>query len=169
VYRRPKVVLSVRPIVSRCGSVTEDVGAAYCPADETLALSSGFLVKQIGWPDRDAAVAIVVAHEWGHHIQKLVGLTFLRGALGYFTIQMELQSDCFAGAFLDYSGRQGWFKREGLNDVLSAVAELGDVRGTPWFDPGAHGTPAQRSGALFEGYRSGAEPCLAYTPLPSKR
>ena len=168
-YRAPKVVLVTSSYRSSCGTFTDRHGAAYCPRDEVVLLANGFLHHQVGWPDEDAAVAIVIAHEWSHHVQKLVGLQVLQVALGYFTIQMELQADCFAGAFIDYAGKEGWFNRSGLDSILDLIGALGDERGTPWFAPNAHGTSEQRTDALNRGYRNGVNSCLRYTPLPDRQ
>jgi predicted metalloprotease len=164
-YRSPKLSMASRTVRSDCGTATTDTGPGYCRRDETISMPLDFLIKDIGWPDNDASIAMVVAHEWAHHAQKLIGITLAQRELGFFTIQIELQADCFTGAFMDFAGTKTWFKREGLEDVVASLAELGDPRSVPWFDPQAHGTSAQRVAAMLKGYRKGAVACLDFTPI----
>ena len=69
-------------------------GPGYCTTNRSMLLPAAFF-EQLWQGDGDAAVTLVLAHEWGHHVQRVLGL--FNGA--YFTIQTELQADCFAGDF----------------------------------------------------------------------
>jgi predicted metalloprotease len=140
-----------RAVQTACG-VSSD-SPFYCPRDERIVLPQVFFTEKVGWPANDAAVAIVIAHEWGHHVQKLIGQPAL------LTIVLELQADCFSGAFLKYAQDQGYLDPGDLDEVARQTFGAGDPFGTPWFDPQAHGTPRQRLQAVNDGFRSAGARC----------
>lgn len=98
-----------------------------------------------------------MAHEWGHHIQKLTGLTPLSGELIYnnpdnwplITRQKELQADCYAGLFTRYARDRGWIQSGDLNEALEGMLRVGDHHTD---SAGHHGTPEQRKEWFTRGY-----------------
>ena len=98
-----------------------------------------------------------MAHEWGHHIQKLTGLTPLSGELIYnnpdnwalITRQKELQADCYAGLFTRYARDRGWIQSGDLNEALEGMLRVGDHHTD---SVGHHGTPEQRKEWFTRGY-----------------
>ena len=133
--------------------------ARYCPADETIAYDAGFLRdfhEQVG----TLAPVGVLAHEWGHHVQTLT-------SRGEFTIQDELQADCFAGMFMS-AANLGGLSIEDTGDVMVAFYELGNERyeNSRWFTSFEHGSPTQRAAAFGLGYYTidrGYPFCQGYT------
>jgi uncharacterized protein len=132
-------------------------GPAYCPLNRTLVLPAVFF-DRIWQQDADAAVVVVVAHEWGHHIQQSLGI--MNGM--YFTIQIELQADCLAGVFFSYANQRGWLDQGDLDEALAMSWSGGDPILVPWFEEGAHGSPQQRVTAFRLGFQ-GKESCAVYT------
>jgi predicted metalloprotease len=108
--------------------------------------------------DADAAVVVVVAHEWGHHVQRLLGIT----SADFFTIQIELQADCLGGVFFNYANQQGWLDAGDLDEALAMSWSGGDPVLVAWFEEGAHGSPQQRVAAFRRGFQ-GQESCAVYT------
>jgi uncharacterized RDD family membrane protein YckC len=139
-----------------CKSLT-GASPSYCRRDQTLVFPATFF-EPVWRRDADAAVAVVLAHEWAHHAQNSLGLL----TEDYFTIQVELQADCFAGAFFNHANQRGWLDPGDLEEAFSMSWYAGDPESLPWFDPGAHGTPPQRTEAFGRGFR-GFELCLDYT------
>src|SRR5215204_1616495 len=132
-------------------------GPGYCTANRSMLLPAAFF-EQLWQGDGDAAVALVLAHEWGHHVQRLLGL--FNGA--YFTIQTELQADCFAGTFFNYANQAGWLDPGDLDEALALSWKAGDPDVVAWFDPGAHGSSEQRVAAFRRGFL-GRQSCGLYT------
>jgi predicted metalloprotease len=162
-FRQPKLLIPAEGGRTACGSG----GPSYCPVDATLVLPISFFVREIGWPANDAAVVVVVAHEWGHHAQNMLGISLLKQLGVYFTIQSELQADCFAGGFFQYANGHGWLDSGDMEEAALQTLSAGDPRGTPWFDPSAHGSGPERLAAFSGGFRNGTNWCLKYTPVPS--
>lgn len=146
-----QVITSASTIDSECGSFpAENVPAFYCPVDDTMYLSLPFLTtaNRIG----DTAVAFVVAHENGHHVQDLLEpVTEVPKA----TIDRELQADCLAGYWAANVYQRNLLERGDLEEAFRTVAALGDPAGTPRNDPNAHGSSRQRLNAFFAGYNEG--------------
>jgi predicted metalloprotease len=120
--------------------------AFYCPKDRTVYLSTGWMYDHIYQRFDSAGAAIVIAHELGHHIQQLVGVTRQVGK------HDELQADCLAGNWTRDSwarGRVGWF------DLAEAGLTLYDLGDYEEADPGHHGTPKERAHAYSEGVKDG--------------
>ena len=96
---------------------------------------------------------MIIAHEVGHHVQKLVGLT------GGFTILRELQADCMAGAWVGSAGARGLLEAGDYQAAANNFFVLGDPVGTPWFSRDAHGTVQQRQENFRIGFVSGVNGC----------
>lgn len=143
------------PTVSACdapGEVTED--HAYCPADTTVYvdLDSGddHSVASLLDDDRPYIVAAIMAHEFGHHVQNLLGVL---DRPNLRTIDVELQADCLAGLYLGSSP----FRHEvvdNLDDLVAFSVESADPAGTRASDPDAHGSGAMRAAAILRGFTS---------------
>ncbi len=149
-------------VMTACGEASQVEGPAfYCPRDETIYVSAAWrtAIKQhLG----DFPWVVVLAHEWGHHVEEQLGISASAAPLltgGVYGIQLELEADCLAGVFVHYAEAQDWID---TTDVLAAVdlmMRIGDPAGTPWFDPDAHGTSEQRVAAFVSGYRNGLPGC----------
>jgi predicted metalloprotease len=128
--------------------------ALYCPAGDFIAYDSTWVraqYKSLG----NAFVLLLVGHEYGHRAQTLLPLPQTT------EITMELEADCLAGAYLGDSERAHILTLHGRDiDTLKAGFELiGDRPGTPWFTPGAHGTPQQRMSSFSDGFDRGLAGC----------
>ncbi len=133
--------------------------AFYCPPDDLIAWDNVNLIPGLYEEFGGFTLGIVFAHEFGHAIQARAGTS---GA----TVMMELQADCFAGAWTrDVEDGNSEFFELSLNDLDKAVAgflELRDGVGTAAEDPAAHGTGFDRIGSFVDGYRLGLEHCARY-------
>jgi predicted metalloprotease len=141
-----------------CGSATSAVGPFYCPADDTVYVDLGFFTElqtTYGARGGDFAQAYVLAHEYGHHVQDVLGdnerasqLRQQKGAQGA-SVRLELQADCYAGTWAAGADLIT-FTQDDIDDGLSAAAAVGDDRiqekATGRVDPEtfSHGTAAQR-------------------------
>ncbi|WP_396905966.1 neutral zinc metallopeptidase [Mycolicibacterium phlei] len=178
-YTRPKVRLFSGFVETGCGGADSNVGPFYCPADQTAYFDVGFfdvLKDQFGSSGGPLAQEYVVAHEFGHHVQNLLGVLGRAhgpGAAGPTGagVRTELQADCYAGVWAHYAAIT---KQEGTDvtflepltdkdiaDALSAASAVGDDRiqkqATGRVNPEAwtHGSSAQRQKWFTEGYRTG--------------
>lgn len=136
-------------VSSSCGP---GVGPSYCGLDATVYLDEPFLEGQLR-RFGDFAPAMIVAHEVGHHTQNLLGL------LNVPSIQKELQADCLAGAWSASAGARGLLEPGDFQEAAASLFSVGDPLGTPWFAPGAHGSPQQRQQAFLVGFSRGAFGC----------
>ncbi len=168
-YRAPKLVLFTGAVSSACGMTGAAVGPFYCPGDERVYLDLDFfraLSTRFGAPG-DFAQAYVIAHEVGHHVQKLLGLARMNetaGARGATSISVrrELQADCFAGIWAHTADRSRHILESGdLEEGLGAAAAVGDDRlqrqaqGRVAPESFTHGTSAQRVRWFKRGFASG--------------
>jgi predicted metalloprotease len=128
--------------------------AAYCFADDTIALDRQWLADSYDTLG-DAFAYYLIGHEYAHAVQRRRGIAF------DVTIQYELQADCFAGAFIGDQMRTGALVLEDgdLEELNAGLRSVGDPEGTPWFDPRAHGSAAQRVAAFQRGFESSLEGC----------
>ena len=134
---------------------------AYCGADQTVYIYEPFMRDELiageDWRSRDYVVATVIAHEWGHHIQRLTGLSSVSGALivnnpenwPLITRQKELQADCYAGMFTRYARDRGWLNPGDVEEAREALLRAGDDH---LDSPGHHGLPEQRKEWFTRGY-----------------
>jgi predicted metalloprotease len=111
---------------------------------------------------------IVVAHEWGHHIQAQLGfdLGVVPDRAGEVpAIEFEQQADCLAGAYAIDAEMTGWLDPGDVDEALYMTEISGDPPGTSWNDPRAHGTGDERIDAFLNGYSGGLGACnLDLTP-----
>ena len=155
VYSPAPTILYDEPMaISGCGGVADpEIGPFYCPENMTVYYPVSFTDRsgqrpmQIG----DFAVAFILAHELGHHIQNQLGTLDAQ----LFTIQLELQADCFAGVWSRSIFEQDALEAGDLGEAVEQLANFADLPGTPWDHPGAHGTESQRIDAFFTGYDTG--------------
>lgn len=157
-YDEPRIVLHDRSqISSGCGVAPAQVGPFYCSADHSQYYPFRFMDQQ--WKQfGDFAVVTIIAHEWGHTIQSLLGVLNTGG----YTIDLELQADCFAGAYARYANTASLNIRLDESDIREGAVALfnaGDPDGTPWWDSQAHGTGDQRVQAFVDGFEQGVSAC----------
>jgi uncharacterized protein len=174
-YRRTSVVLFRDAIESGCGFAQSATGPFYCPSDQKVYLDLGFfdeLSRRFGAPG-DFAQAYVIAHEFGHHVQNITGLTERAAAdrrpgANSASVALELQADCFAGVWGHEAARS---ERSGavrldpgdVEEALRAAAAIGDDRlqkmstGRVMPERFTHGSSAQRVEA-FRGGMEGGDP-----------
>src|SRR3954468_10947493 len=136
-YRETKLVLYTQATpTSGCGQATPAVGPFYCPGDEKVYLDLGFfqeLRNRFGAPG-DFAQAYVIAHEFGHHVQNLLGTSDQvyraeqrnRGNANALSVRLELQADCYAGVWAAHTSAQP--NPEDFHEALDAAASVGDDR-----------------------------------------
>jgi predicted metalloprotease len=173
-YREPVLVLFDQPQVSSgCGFASAAVGPFYCPADSKLYLDLAFfetMERRLGAPG-DFAQAYVIAHEVGHHVQNLLGISRqfeeLRARVSEeeanaLSVQLELQADCFAGVWGHHAHRQrGLLEPGDFEEGLRAASAIGDdtlqreAQGYTVPESWTHGSSEQRVGWLRRGLESG--------------
>jgi len=172
-YERTRVVLFRDAIDSACGFAQSATGPFYCPEDRKVYLDLGFfseLSRRFGAPG-DFAQAYVIAHEIGHHVQKLLGIAdqveALKQRMGQtqanaLQVRMELQADCFAGIWANRAQDSKDIIEPGdIEDALRAASAIGDDRiqkqtqGYVVPDAFTHGSSEQRVRWFKRGYQSG--------------
>ena len=149
-------------IETGCGVADPVMEAAfYCVLDQTIYYSTDFrelVESQIG----DYGWVVVIAHEWGHHVQLELG-SDLVGALDQVgtlaPIELEQQADCLAGAYTQSAERTGWLDETDFDEAVFMTSLSGDPVGTSWGDPNAHGSGEERVGAFLQGYGDGLAGC----------
>ena len=171
-YREPTLVLFTDQVRSACGTADSAVGPFYCPADEKVYIDLSFyeaLRRRFNAPG-DFAQAYVIAHEVGHHVQNLLGISDRVDAMqgrvsqaeaNQLSIRLELQADFFAGVFARYVQNQGILEPGDIEEALQAASAVGDDqiqrRTTGYVVPDSftHGTSEQRLRWFKKGYDSG--------------
>lgn len=172
-YREPKLVLYTGSVQSACGTAGASVGPFYCPGDEKLYIDLSFykeLQSKFKAPG-DFAMAYVVAHEVGHHIQNLLGtmekVQSLRSRLSQeeynqYSVRLELQADFYAGVWAHYTDKiEGILEEGDLEEALNAASAVGDdniqkkMQGYVVPESFTHGTSEQRKRWFYKGYRTG--------------
>jgi predicted metalloprotease len=139
-------------VITGCGPARPENFAFYCPRDEAFYYSpDGFAEheRRIG----DFAPIVVTAHEWGHHVQWLIGVVPEPGNA------FELQADCLAGTYASEAGQQGLQDPGDVTEAVASSAEAGDPLGLPQDAPGAHGINDDRVIAFMRGYLDGVTGC----------
>jgi predicted metalloprotease len=170
-YRHAKLVLYRDAIQSGCGGAESATGPFYCPQDEKVYLDLGFfdeLKNRFGAPG-EFAQAYVLAHEIGHHVQKLLGVeqrvSRLQqghpGARNQLSVALELQADCFAGVWGHSTAQRNIIDQSDVTAGLRAAAAVGDDRlqkmatGRVAPDSFTHGSSAQRTDWFQRGLSDG--------------
>lgn len=172
VYKEPALVLFTGSVNSACGTAGASVGPFYCPGDEKLYIDLSFykeLKNEFNAPG-DFAMAYVVAHEVGHHVQKLLGtsdeLNRLRSKLSEkefnkYSVRNELQADYYAGVWAHHVQGEGYLEEGDLEEALNAASGVGDdtiqkkARGYTVPESFTHGTSEQRKRWFYKGFKSG--------------
>lgn len=137
-YRHAKLVLFRDSTRSRCGGAAAATGPFYCPGDERVYIDLGFfdeLSRRFGAPGQFAQ-AYVLAHELGHHVQKLIGIEGKVHQLqesnsreaNPLSVKLELQADCFAGVWAHSTQQRGLLESGDVQSALGAAAAVGDDR-----------------------------------------
>lgn len=171
-YREPTMVLFTDQVRSACGIEGAAVGPFYCSRDEKVYIDLAFyeqLRREFNAPG-DFAQAYVVAHEVGHHVQKLLGISDrvdrLQGQVSeveanQLSVRVELQADFFAGVFARYVQNQGLLEAGDVEEALRAASAVGDdqiqkrTAGYVVPDSFTHGTSEQRLRWFKKGYDTG--------------
>jgi predicted metalloprotease len=173
-YRDPTLVLFRGGVNSACGFANSAVGPFYCPGDQQVYLDLQFFDEMASRFSAagDFAQAYVIAHEVGHHVQTLIGVSQrmqaarqrgaqMEGASGLL-VRQELQADCFAGVWAHHAQqRHDWLEEGDLEEALNAANAIGDdnlqqqSRGRVVPDAFTHGTSAQRVNWFRTGFDSG--------------
>jgi predicted metalloprotease len=172
-YSPPKLVLFSGATASACGNASSASGPFYCPGDQKVYIDLSFyrqLATQFGAPGQFAQ-AYVIAHEVGHHVQNLLGITDKAeqlesrggrtGANGA-SVRVELQADCFAGVWAEQANKARKILEPGdLEQGLQAASSVGDdtlqkrEQGTVVPDSFTHGSSAQRVKWFRRGFEAG--------------
>jgi uncharacterized protein len=171
-YRHAKLVLFRDATYSGCGSAQAATGPFYCPADEKVYIDLGFydeLKQRFGAPG-EFAQAYVLAHEIGHHVQKITGVenkvrqlqSSNPSAANPLSVAMELQADCFAGVWAHSTQQRGLLDPGDVESALHAAAAVGDdhiqqmTRGRVQPETFTHGSSQQRMEWFNKGLNSGS-------------
>lgn len=173
-YREPRLVLFRGAVESACGLAQSAVGPFYCPRDQQVYIDLGFfdqLSNQLNAPG-EFAQAYVIAHEVGHHVQNLLGISeqvyAARSAASQtesnrLSVLQELQADCFSGIWAHYADAARNLLEDGdIEDGLNAASAIGDdtlqqkAKGTISPDSFTHGSAEQRMQWFKTGYLSGS-------------
>ena len=173
VYEKPKLILFTGQVKSACGYAQSATGPFYCPADRKVYIDLGFykeLKSKLNAPG-DFAQAYVVAHEIGHHVQNLLGISgkvqaqrssISDTAYNKLSVKLELQADCFAGVWANNANRVRSILEPGdIEEALNAASMIGDdhlqkeARGYVVPDSFTHGSSAQRVQWFKTGLQSG--------------
>jgi len=172
-YREPKLVLFTGQVQSACGGASAAIGPFYCPGDEKAYIDLSFYneLKNRFGAGGDFAMAYVIAHEIGHHVQNQLGISdkvnAMRGKLSEtdfnkLSVKQELQADFFAGIWAHYNQKMKNVIEAGdIEEALTAANAIGDdalqkqAQGYVVPDAFTHGTSAQRIKWFKLGYETG--------------
>lgn len=171
-YQSTKTVFFEGSTNTGCGRATAQVGPFYCPADRLVYFDLGFLVqleKQLIGSSTDLAQQYIVAHEYGHHIQNVLGTSDevrraqqQRPSLkNQYSVALELQADCYAGVWVGDVNRRGLLENVNeIDEALDAAAGVGDDRiqittqGRTDPESWTHGSAEQRQTWFMRGFNS---------------
>lgn len=173
-YENPKLVLFRGSVTTACGGASAASGPFYCPSDQKVYMDLAFfqeLETRFGTKGGDFAIAYVIAHEIGHHVQTLLGTSgkvremqqgMNQKKANQLSVALELQADFYAGLWTHYSEKQNQMLEEGdIEEALSAANAVGDdaiqkkTQGQVVPDSFTHGTSEQRMYWFNKGFKSG--------------
>ena len=171
-YENPKLVLFTDRVNSACGLTSAAVGPFYCPGDKKVYIDLSFyneLQNKFG-AKGDFAMAYVIAHEVGHHVQKLLGISdqvaearsqLSETEFNKLSVKLELQADYLAGVWAHHVKEKGYLDEGDIDEALNAANAIGDdtlqkkSRGYVVPDSFTHGTSKQRRDWFYKGYKLG--------------
>lgn len=171
-YRQPRLVLFSDQVQSACGAAGASVGPFYCPMDQKVYIDLSFfreLRSRFRSPG-DFAQAYVIAHEVGHHVQNLLGISERvhrqqqrvgKAAANELSVRLELQADYLAGVWAHHAQQQGLLEIGDIEEALRAATAIGDDRlqmeaqGYTVPDAFTHGTSEQRTRWFRKGLQQG--------------
>jgi predicted metalloprotease len=173
-YQEPRLVLFRGATQTACGQGQAAMGPFYCPGDQRVYIDLGFyetLKNRLGAPG-DFAQAYVIAHEVGHHVQNLLGISAkmdqMRGRVSTanyntLSVKLELQADCFAGVWANHAQSARQILEQGdVEEAMNAAAKIGDDAlqrsggGAVVPESFTHGTSAQRQRWFDAGLKNGS-------------
>lgn len=184
-YTKPQLIIVDQAASTPCGTASNQTGPFYCPSDQTVYIDPTFfslLRSQFGATAGSLAQMYVEAHEYGHHVQNLIGVMdqYPNNGTGPTSngVRTELQADCFAGAFIADMATQkdangNYYLKEPteaqIKDALNAAASVGDdhiqqessgqVNPETW----THGSSEQRQRWFATGYKGGPTKCDTFS------
>lgn len=158
-----------------CGSATSAVGPFYCPADNTAYIDIEYmfiLQEQLG-AEGDFSQAYILAHEVGHHVQNLLGINAAtrqaqslvsQTEANGLSVDLELQADCFAGAWAASFAARGFLDDGDLDEGVNAASAVGDdaITGSDVQENFTHGSSAQRVEWFNTGFNEGTDACTTF-------
>jgi uncharacterized protein len=186
-YRPARLTIFSRQVHTACGTQPANVGPFYCPASFGVYLDPTFfeaLSRSVGVHIGDFAQAYVVAHELGHHVQTLLGITHQKAAADVQdpaganarSVRFELQADCLAGVWMHSVYQRGQLTDADLDEALTAATVVGDdfarnaAGGSRPPEEWTHGSAAQRRQWLKTGFQEGTpESCDTFDPTNGDR
>jgi uncharacterized protein len=166
-YEDPKLVLFSDSVQSACGAASSSVGPFYCPGDHKLYIDLRFYeeLKQRFDAPGDFAMAYVIAHEVGHHVQTLLNsgghVSPEQRRSNEYSIRFELQADYLAGVWAHHAQGKGYLEQGDLEEALNAAHAVGDdniqkkSQGYVVPDSFTHGTSDQRERWFNKGFKNG--------------
>lgn len=171
-YQNPRLVLFTDAVQSACGGASSAVGPFYCPGDSKVYVDLSFfdeLSRRFG-ASGDFAMAYVIAHEVGHHVQNLLGTSakvarlrqqLSEGEYNKYSVKLELQADFYAGVWAHYIQGKGYLEAGDVEEALRAANAIGDDRlqkqaqGYVVPESFTHGTSQQRMYWFQKGLQTG--------------
>jgi predicted metalloprotease len=171
-YQDPRLVLFSGSVQSACGGASSATGPFYCPGDSKIYIDLTFF-KELGQRFKasgDFAMAYVIAHEVGHHIQNILGTStkvarlrqqLSKGEYNKYSVMLELQADFYAGVWTHYIQGKGLLEQGDIEEALKAANAIGDdqlqkqAQGYVVPESFTHGTSAQRMEWFKRGYQTG--------------
>ena len=170
-YKKPTLVLFTNAVQTACGNASSAVGPFYCPGDHKLYMDMSFfeeLRTRFGAKGGDFAIAYVMAHEVGHHVQTLLGTSkkvrqaqqgLSQKEANKLSVALELQADFYAGVWAHYDKQ--YLDADDIDEAISAANAVGDdaiqkrMQGQVVPDSFTHGTSKQRVEWFMKGYNTG--------------
>lgn len=166
-YEHPKLVLYRESVQSACGSASSAVGPFYCPGDHKLYIDLSFYeqLKHRFQAPGDFAMAYVIAHEVGHHVQTLLHsgdqVSSAQKRTNEYSVRFELQADYLAGVWAHHAQGKGYLEKGDLDEAINAAHAVGDdniqkeAQGYVVPESFTHGTSEQRKRWFTKGFKNG--------------